>query len=106
MPDREHIKAQFEICKTLFYKDVKRLEERFIFMDKALELHDKVMEHRLKSLNELREEVTRDRNKFVTKEVFDLVDKRLASVETRSTVWVGVIIVAFAVLEVILRYIK
>lgn len=106
MPDREQHKAQFEICKLLFYKDVKRLEERFQLMDKALILHDQVMEHRLESLNQLREEVTRDRNKFVTREVFDLVDKRLASVETRSTVWVGVIIVAFAVLEVILRYIK
>jgi len=63
------------------------------------------MEHRLTALNELREEVTRDRNKFVTKEVFDLADKRLTAVETRSVIWIGVIIAAFAVLEVILRYI-
>jgi len=106
MFDKEQLKVFLELNKLFFDKDIKRLEERFVFMDRALELHDKVLEHRLESLNDLREEVTRDRNKFVTSKEFTLADKRLSNVENRLAIWAGVFIVIFAIIEVILRYIK
>lgn len=84
-------------------------------MDKALDLKSKDLENRLHLLNQLREEVIRDRQMFLVKETYDIktagydawcssVDKKIATIETRIVTWTSAVIGFFAILQFILHY--
>ena len=99
-------REQREICAKLFDSEFKVILERLNGMDKALEKQHEVLEHRLQGLNELREEVTRDRNKFVLKDTYEIISDRVSKLENRSVVWITLIGIGFAVLQVVLRFWK
>ena len=98
------------------------IDHRFESMDRAVIERTKELERRLEGLNELRQQVIKDRDQFVKKETYDLrvqhYDKyiedsrgthqalmnRLTVIETRSVVWTSVIGVAFTVLQVLLHF--
>lgn len=71
-------------------------------MDKNLELARIEMSRRLGDLNELRQEVTDDRSRFVLQSVYNaemssreewrqMVTERLATIESRSVTWITAI---------------
>lgn len=69
----------------------KLIEQRFIEIEKAINLARTEMERRLSNLNELRNEVNQDRNQFVTREYFDVkigpLEKSITQVETQLITW-------------------
>lgn len=92
-----------------------KLDVRLQGMDKALELKAKDLENRLHSLNQLREEVQRDREMFLTKEIYEAktqgydawcsgVDKKIVAIETKILTWTSVVIGFFAILQLALHY--
>lgn len=99
-------REQREMCEKLFDKTIDVVEERLNGMDKALEKQQNVLERRLQALNELREEFTQNRNVFVTKDIFSGLVDRVIRLETRSVVWITLIGIGFAVLQVVLKFWK
>ena len=100
----------------------KLIDHRFESMDQALKLRSMELERRLEGLNQLRGEVTKDRDQFVKREAYEMrvqfYDKyiedtrathqalinRVTVIETRSVVWTSVIGVAFTILQVLLHF--
>lgn len=99
--------------EKLFDAKLESIRERLSGMDKALELQAKEMERRMFGLNELREEVTRDRGQFVLKDSCTLCHKeidsnssRLSILETRVVIYVGVLGFIFVLVQVALKFFK
>jgi hypothetical protein len=90
-------KDQREICKQLWKGDIQRLEERFVSTDKALTIQQTEIQRRMHEANEIKKEFG---NKVI------LIEQRVSALETRSVVWIGVIIFAFTILEIFLRFYK
>ena len=65
-----HRLTELNVCAKISRVD-ERLTARLDGMDKALEIKTKEMDRRLEGLNELREDVVRDRDQFARKEVLD-----------------------------------
>jgi hypothetical protein len=98
------------------------IDHRFEARDRAVIERTKELERRLEGLNELRQQVVRDREQFVKRETYDMrvqyYDKyiedtrlshqelvtRVTVIETRSIVWTSVIGVAFTILQVLLHF--
>jgi len=98
------------------------IDHRFESMDRAVIERTKELERRLEGLNELRQQVVRDRDQFVKRETYEMrvgyYDKyiedtrmghqelvnRVTVIETRSIVWTSVIGVAFTILQVLLHF--
>jgi hypothetical protein len=98
------------------------INHRFDSMDQALKLRSAELERRLEGLNELRQQVVRDRDQFVKRETYEMrvgyYDKyiedtrmghqelinRVTVIETRSVVWTSVIGVAFTLLQILLHF--
>ena len=105
------------------HKSLKEIiDHRFKALDDALTVRTTELERRLAGLNELRNEVTKDRDQFVKKDTYDLrvgyYDKyiddtrkehlnlvsRVTVIETRTIVWTSVLGVAFTLLQIILHF--
>jgi len=93
--DRIHVK---EYLERMLQEYDRRIEVRLEAMDKAVELAFQEHSRRLIELNNLRNEVSTDRNMFVTKAMYDqhrqdtvewreTVAERLASTESKSRTW-------------------
>lgn len=112
-PDHDRCKDQRAMCWELFRSELNSLRtedkiilERLNGMDKAIINLGIVHEHRFKELNELRKEYVKDRNVFVLKGIFDGLVQRVTKLETRSTVWITVIVIFFTILQVALKWWK
>jgi hypothetical protein len=98
------------------------IDHRFDAMDRAVIERTKELERRLEGLNELRQQVVRDRDQFVKRETYEMrvgyYDKyiedtrighqqlinRVTVIETRSVVWTSVIGVVFTILQILLHF--
>ena len=91
--------------------------ERLNGMDRALAIRAADLERRLEGLNQLRQEVVRDREMFLNKEVYNTktafydgwcseVNDRLTKIETRSIVWTSAIVLIFTIVEILVRMVK
>ena len=84
----------------------KTLDLRFEALDKALELKSLEMERRLAGMNELREEVMKDRSQFVRSDMYDVASREFRSVvnrvtiiETRIVAWTSALAVFFLIVQ-------
>jgi hypothetical protein len=112
-------------CQPFWYKaciremelQLKRIEERMDSMDVALDLRSGELERRLGGMNELREEVVRDRAQFVFRESHDareailrefitLLDKKIEKIETRFSTWLIAIALIVTVLQLFIHFMK
>ena len=101
-----------------------KMETRLDGMDKALLMRTGELEARLHTLNQLRNDVIRDRDLFVRKEMFDAavgvltglkkeyteahqtLMNRVTVIETRSLTWAAILVVMFGIVEVISHFWK
>ena len=90
---------------------------RFEAMDKAVAARTQDLERRLEGLNQLRQEVIRDRETFLEKKVYDIktqgydswcsdISKRITIIETRSVTWTAAIGLFFVLVQIALHFIK
>ena len=112
---------EMEVCKVR-HAALKQLvelhEEKMVCrlggMDEALRLRTADIERRLNLLNQLREEVVVDRDRFLNKETYDIkttfydnwcatVNDRLTRIETRSVVWTAALAIFFILVEFAFR---
>lgn len=88
---------------------------RFDALDAALRLRTNEIDKRLSGLNELREEVVKDRSLLVTKESYDIkttyydgwcrnVDRDLTTIKTRAVTWVAAIGFLLVLVQIALHY--
>jgi hypothetical protein len=113
-------------CQRMMCHKFEALEKvmntRFIAIDDALVLRTEELNGRLKGLNELRNEVVKDRIMFVTKESYDsahhfleravttvddktnLVINRLTVVETRAVTWTAAVALFFMIMQIVLHF--
>jgi len=93
----------------------KNLQIQISMNEKQVEMAKIEMERRLLMLNDLRSEVTHDRNLFLRRELFDVylkdtgvwrefVTKKLSELETRSVVWTTAIGLGLAILSLALKF--
>lgn len=82
-------------------------------MDIALSLKEKVLDHRLGELNQLRRDVVEDRETFVKKdayeikmEMIDKMDSRMTVLETRLVAIFSGLLLIFAAAQFLLHYWK
>jgi hypothetical protein len=89
----------------------RRDDVRFQLMDKALQLQQTELERRLEGLNQLRLEVTKDREQFQNKLLSDTkwkdidvwrqdMSNRVTIIETRSVVWTAALGIFFTLLQI------
>jgi len=101
MAEREQCEAQQRSCSRLWAADIKRLEERFMFVDKAIGIQNTELMRRLQEANNIKHE-------FATK-VSDLKLK-VATLEANSSLWLKIIGFGLAGLQIIigiiLRFLK
>jgi hypothetical protein len=97
------------------------VKSRLNGMDLAIDVRAQEMERRLEGLNELRQDVVKDRDLFVRKDVFyqhqdsqnkqyeeiekrvGMHDTRITIIETRAVVWTAAIAMFFTVVQVLMR---
>ena len=90
---------------------------RILALEKEITLRFNDLERRLLGLNDLRSEVTRDRERFLLKETYEgktefydrwitSVERRLTVIETRSITWTAAIAVFFLIAQVALNWIR
>jgi hypothetical protein len=89
------MKWQSEHCEKLFGSKIDSILVRLDGNDKAQEKLSIEMERRLDILNHLRSQFADDTI---------ALERRVARLETRSVVWISVIGIAFAALQVFLRF--
>ena len=91
MADQEQCKAQRINCDRSFSKDINRLEERFIFTDKALGVQQKELERRMHDANDIKKEFSAS-----------MIDLRVQvnTLETKSALWLKIIGFGLAILQV------
>jgi hypothetical protein len=109
-----------EHCNTtcqLHNVTCEKIEDRFSHMDTALTLRTQELERRLEQLNELRKEVTKDRDQFLKKDIYDAktnfydnwcsqVSERLTRIETRSVTWTAAVGLIFLIVTVVLQWVR
>jgi hypothetical protein len=111
------IEASLRAIQNLIDGRVGVIEARLSGMDMALELRHADMERRLEGLNQLRTEVVRDREQFVRKDSYDTgheslrgmiadMTRRVTIIETRSVTWTLALGGAFAIIQMILHFLK
>ena len=96
MADHEMCKEQRRVCRDLFTKDVKRLEERFNYTDQALVIQQAEIKRRMHEANDIKKEFTQQ-----------MVDLQLqvGTLETRSALWLRFIGFGLALLQIIIAVI-
>ena len=93
----------------------KIIELRFASTESAMQLYREDMKGRLQALNDLRAEVTRDRDLLLPRETFDLwvrerrgwhdtVNERLTKIETRALTWTASLALFFTILTLALAW--
>jgi hypothetical protein len=111
MPENHSDCINERVCSTRH----EIIQAQLAAMNSALELRTKELDRRLEGLNQLREEVVRDRDQFLRKDVYDVKmeihDKfmydsntRMTRMETRSVVW-GSVVAALVILLQLLSHI-
>jgi len=113
-------------CQRMMCHKFEALEKvintRFAALDEALVLRTGDLNSRLKVLNELRNEVVKDRSLFVTVNAYEtahhflersvvsvddkanLIINRLTVVETRAVTWTAAVALFFMVMQVVLHF--
>lgn len=112
------------VCKLKHEADQKAVDlkleavhARMDGMDSALVLRAQEMERRLEGLNQLRSEVTRDRDMYLQRSVYDIktdiydrwmqdMSRRMTVQETRSILWTSAIGAGVVMLQVLLHFWK
>ena len=89
------MKWQSEHCRELFGSKLESIVVRLDANDKAQEKLSIEMERRLDILNHLR-------SQFADETI--ALERRVAKLETRSVVWISLIGLAFAILQLYLRF--
>ena len=91
MADQEQCKNQRINCEKSFSKDIKRIEERFISTDKALEVQQKELERRMHESNDIKKEFSAS-----------MIDLRVQvnTLETKSALWLKMIGFGLAILQI------
>ena len=90
---------------------------RITALEKEIILRFSDLERRLGGLNELRNEVTKDREQFLRAETYanktefydrwiTSVERRLTVIETRSITWTAAIAVFFLIVQIAMRWLK
>ena len=90
---------------------------RITALEREIVLRFSDLERRLGGLNELRGEVTKDRDQFLRSETYSnktefydrwitSVERRLTVIETRSITWTAAIAVFFLVVQILLRWLR
>ena len=93
------------------------LSEREKHSQLALELASVEIERRLKDLNQLREDVVKDRGLFVKSDNYELkikeldtwkttVDKAIVRIDTKSTTWGAAIMIVVIIIQILVVYFK
>lgn len=102
-----------DFYEKLYDAKLESIKVRLKSMDKALELQAKEIERRMSGMNELREEFTSDRGQFVLKDSctakhkeVDMLSNRVAVLETRVIIYVGVTVAFFSLIQIALKYFK
>jgi hypothetical protein len=109
----EKLDQRFDAMDAAMTLRYAQTDQRFHYMDDALLLRTKELEGRLEGLNQLRQEVVRDRDQYLRKESFDskvdfydkwirVVDEKLTTMQTRSTTIAAVIGFGVTVINIIL----
>ena len=108
-------KLKHEADKRAMDLIVEQLHQRMNGMDSALVLRTQELERRLEGLNQLRDEVTKDRDQYVQKSVYDIktslydiamkdLTTRMTIQETRSVVWISVVGGGVVLLQLLLHW--
>jgi len=84
-------------CEKIWLKDVGIVSERLNGIDRALNVQAAELERRMHESNNLKKEFGH---------ALSLVESRVLKLETRSVVWITVIGAIFALLQIVLRYVK
>jgi len=98
---KEHIERLLdERCRVI--------DQRFEEQDRALDLARAEMERRLEGLNQLRQDVTKDRAEYVTRDVFELrvapLEKSVTQLETRMITGMAAIGIIFLVIDMMFHF--
>ena len=91
MADQEQCKDQMNMCSRIFGGEVKRIEERFISTDKALDIQQKELERRMHESNDIKKEFS-----------VAMIDLRVQvnTLETKSALWLKMIGFGLAILQI------
>ena len=91
MADQEQCKDQMNMCSRIFGGEVKRIEERFISTDKALDIQQKELERRMHESNDIKKEFS-----------IAMIDLRVQvnTLETKSALWLKMIGFGLAILQI------
>ena len=92
-------------------------DQRITALEKEIILRFSDLERRLGGLNELRNEVTKDRDQFLRSETYGnktefydrwitSVEKRLTVIGTRSITWTAAIAIFFLVTQIVIYWVK
>jgi hypothetical protein len=116
----DHVSFEEKMCISRNETVKSRLDG----MDVALGVRAQEIERRLEGLNQLRNEVVKDRDLFIRKDVFyqhqdaqnkqyeeiekrlSLHDTRITIIETRAVVWTAAIAMFFTIVQVLMRFWK
>lgn len=104
------------LCVKIDERD-KRDDIRHKAIEDAVHTASKDMDRRLTTLNELRAEVTMDRNVYLRRDLFDqflretslwreMVSKKLSALDTRAIIWPTAIGIGLAIFTITLRFLK
>ncbi len=115
-----------EACQRMMCNKFASLEKmmntRFDALDESMKSRTSDLDRRLAGLNELRNEVVKDRSLFVKQEVYDyshrnlmdtvnnlnerlnLISNRLTAIETRAVTWTAAIALFFVALQIVMHY--
>ena len=91
MADQEQCKDQMNMCSRIFGGEVKRIEERFISTDKALDIQQKELERRMHESNDIKKEFSAS-----------MIDLRVQvnTIETKSALWLKIMGFGLAILQI------
>jgi len=93
MVDQKQCEANQTVCTKLWGADIKRLEERFLFTDKALDIQRKEIERRMHESNDIKKEFS--------KTMSDL-KIQVSTLEAKSALWLRMIGFGLATLQIII----
>jgi hypothetical protein len=104
-----------EYFTTLLNERCRIIDQRFAEQDRALQLSRDELERRLEGLNQLRQDVVKDRSEYVTRDVYELnhkvlesrinsVEDAIAQMETRTATIIALMGFVIIAINLLLQY--
>lgn len=94
--EQEQCKTQQNNCEKMWTKDIKRLEERFTFTDKALKIQDDEIKRRMKEANDIKHEFSK---------MMGVLQVQVSTLEARNALWLKMVAFGLGFLQVVIAII-